>query len=171
MRIAVNATALTVLFFASAQARAFELGAGGGFVTPGDDRLIPAIHSWMSLGQFVFASTFVGEKNSAFSQQTSFPRLSYMTSLGQHKTLQVSAGLGGVISRTRITNWNSDNENRTKTSVSTGLALGLGWEPSISRQLRFYLHWDSFFIPPGLSVIYLTFGHMQSVTTGLGWEF
>jgi hypothetical protein len=152
-------------------ALAFEFGGGGGFVTLGDDRLMPATHAWVGGRSVLFESSFVGEKNSAFVQQIAFPRLSYFAALEKSKTSFASVGLGGVIARTKIYNINSASESNEKLSSSAGIALGLHWIPKLTRDLRFRLSWNSMFIPPGTSVLYLTFGHMQSVTAGLGWEF
>lgn len=158
------------LFFIS-PAQAFEIGAGGGVLTQGDDRLSPAIHAWLELGPVLFASSLMGEKNSAFSQQVSYSHLSYSTLLGKTKTVYASLGVGGMVARNRIDEIDITGASQQKTSASAGLALGLRWTPTLGRHLRFRMSWDSMFIPPGASALYLTYGHMQSVTTGLGWEF
>jgi hypothetical protein len=155
----------------SPAALAIQSGAGGGVVTLGDDRLVPALNFWIRSSSIVFESSFTGEKNSAYAQQIAFPHLSYSTSLGKSKTLEGSLGLGGIISRTKINTYGESGESNQKSSASAGLALGLHWTTKFGKDLRLRMSWNSMFIPPGTSVLYLTFGHMQSATLGLGWEF
>jgi hypothetical protein len=155
----------------SPAALAIQSGAGGGVVTLGDDRLMPALNFWIRSKSIVFESSFTGEKNSAYAQQIAFPQLSYSTSLGKSKTVEGSLGLGGIISRTKINTYNVSGDSNQKFSTSAGLALGLHWTPGFGKDLRLRTSWNSMFIPPGTSVLYLAFGHMQSATLGLGWEF
>ena len=155
----------------SPSALAIQSGVGGGVVTVGDDRLMPAVNVWIRSSSIVFESSFTGEKNSAFTQQTAFPQLSWSTSLGKSKTLEGSFGVGGLVSRTKINTYDESGESKQKSSTSAGLALGLHWTPLLGKDLRLRMSWNSMFIPPGTSVLYLTFGHMQSMTAGLGWEF
>ncbi|MFZ9521783.1 MAG: hypothetical protein ACO3A4_15035 [Silvanigrellaceae bacterium] len=162
-----------IILFAtlSPAALAIQSGAGGGVVTVGDDRLMPAVNVWLRSSSVVLESSFVGEKNSAYTQQIAFPQLSYSTSLGKSKTLEGSLGLGGLISQTKINAYDDSGESNQKLATSAGLALGLHWTPAFGKDLRMRMSWNSLFIPPGTSVLYLALGHMQSVTLGLGWEF
>lgn len=153
----------------SANAQAFELGSGGGFITQGDDRLSPSLHAWIQAGKFRLAGSLMGEKNSSFAHQLSLTQLSYSTPLGKLKRFEGSLGLGAVLSRTRLPE-NTATEKKENFSVSGGLTLGLHWRPQLMRDLRFRLDWDSVFVPPGISVMYLTYGHLQSLSTGLAWE-
>jgi hypothetical protein len=152
------------------QALALEFGGGGGIVTQGDDRLSPAIQGWMKAGRVLLSSTFIGEKNSAFAQQIAFPHMSYVAPLGKSKTIAASLGVGGMVARTSVQKFDENGNSSRKVTASAGLALGLNWTPQLSRRIRFRLSWDSLFIPPGISVLYITYGHMQSVTAGLGWD-
>lgn len=170
LRTLVNIASLGC-FLAPTQVYALELGAGAGIITQGDDRLSPALHSWFEAGKILVSASLMGEKNSTFSQQIIFPQISYKTLVGKSKSIHVSAGVGGMLARTLLLRSSETTETEHKTSSSAGLAFGLHWSPALGRDLRFKLSWDSVFIPPGISVLYLTFGHMQSVTSGLGWEF
>lgn len=152
------------------QALALEFGGGGGIVTQGDDRISPAIQGWIKAGRFLLQSTFMGEKNSAFEQQISFSHMSYNAPLGKNKSIAASLGVGGMLARTSVLKFDEAGNSSKKVSASAGLALGINWTPQLSRRLRFRMSWDSLFIPPGISVLYITYGHMQSVTAGLGWD-
>ncbi|NBX17895.1 MAG: hypothetical protein EBR09_11060 [Proteobacteria bacterium] len=164
---------LTAVVFSlpAAIASGFEIGGGGGFVTQGDDRLSPATYAWMQTERILVSASAMGEKNSSYSQQIIFPVAGYVVYPAKSKSVQASVGLGGMISYTRLANSEEKNAALQKLQRTAGLAFGLRWSPKISRNLIFRAAWDSVFIPPGLSVMYLTFGHMQSVTAGLGWEF
>ena len=159
------------LLSAHSFASAFEFGGGGGFVTQGDDRLSPATHAWVQGGRVLFSASAMGEKNTSYSQQIVFPNVSYIAYPAKSKSIQASVGLGGMISYTRLFKPDKESADLQKLQRSAGLAFGLRWTPKLSRRLNYRLSWDSVFIPPGASVLYLTFGHMQSVSTGLGWEF
>jgi hypothetical protein len=113
----------------------------------------------------------MGEKNSTYSQQIFFPTAAYVVYPAKSKSIQASVGLGGMLSYTRLIDPDEKSADLKKFQNTAGVSFGLRWTPKLSRKLSYRLGWDSVFIPPGLSVLYLTFGHMQSVTTGLGWEF
>ncbi|MEY4065465.1 MAG: hypothetical protein RIR26_1673 [Pseudomonadota bacterium] len=157
---------------AHSPAQAWELGAGGGFVSHGDTRTIPAVQSWFQTGfGLLVGATNSGEKNSSFSQQTMIAHASYAKSFSKSKSVQASVGLGALLSRTRIVNFEFIGQPATRISRSGGVATGLRWTPSLSKSLRFRLSWDGLFVPPGWSVLFWTFGHSQSLTAGLGWDF
>ena len=160
------------IFFTARPACAFEFGTGGGFISQGDDRILPAVAGWLQFNSNILISgAAVGEKNSDFSQQTALLHLSYSSTLENSKSLRANLGVGEFINRTRILKFDSDGNSSSKLSNATGLALGLHWTPALNNHLRFRAAWDALYIPPGISVLYLTFGHLQSVTAGLGWEF
>jgi hypothetical protein len=162
--------ALLAISSTAPQALALEFGGGGGIVTQGDDRISPALQGWIKAGRFLLSSTFMGEKNSAFAQQIAFSHMSYNANLGKSKTIAASLGVGGMVAQTSVLKFDETGNSRKKVTASAGLALGLNWTPQLSRRMRFRVSWDSLFIPPGISVLYITYGHMQSVTAGLGWD-
>ena len=161
-----------LLLSARCPAFAWELGGGGGFVSNGDTRVIPAVQSWFQteFGLLVGA-TNSGEKNSAFNQQNMIAHASYARPLARNKSVQASVGIGALLSRTKIVNYEFVGQSETRFSRSGGLATGLRWTPPLSKSLRLRLSWEGLFVPPGLSVLFWTFGHSQSLTAGLGWDF
>lgn len=161
-----------VVCSAHPRAHAWELGAGGGFVSHGDTRMIPAVQSWFQTGfGLLVGGTNSGEKNTSFSQQSLIAHVSYARPLAKSKSVQASVGFGALLSRTKIVNYEILGQSQTRISRSGGLATGLRWTPTLSKNIRLRLSWESLFVPPGWSVLFWTFGHSQSVTAGLGWDF
>lgn len=152
---------------------AFEVGTGPGFVTLGDTRMTPSLHSWMQTSVGLLAGiTNSGEKNSAFSQQTALAHLSYATRLPGSQSLEANLGLGGIFSGTTLSKSGEAGTRASHISKAAGIAVGLRWKPALfGRNLKLRLSWDTLYVPPGLSVLYFTFGHAQSVSAGLGWDF
>lgn len=152
---------------------AFEAGTGPGFITHGDNRMTPSVQSWMQTSFGLLAGiTNSGEKNSAFSQQTALAHVSYATRLPGSQSLEANLGLGGIFSRTTLSKSGEAGTRASHISQAGGIAMGLRWKPALlGRKLKFRLSWDTLYVPPGLSVLYFTFGHAQSVSTGLGWDF
>lgn len=112
-----------------------------------------------------------GEKNSNFAQQTALLHLSYGTSLPKSKTLEANLGVGGILFRTQVNRIAETQQSAIAISRAAGLALGLRWKPKLSKNVILRLSWDSLYVPPGTSALYLAFGHAQSVALGLGWNF
>ena len=112
-----------------------------------------------------------GVKNDSFTQQSALMHTSYATQLPGLSSIQTHLGLGGVMTRTRISNVNDEGDSATRFSKAAGLALGLHWKPMLGKSLGLRLSWNALFIPAGWAVSYLVFGHTQSISLGLGWNF
>jgi len=166
MSLSVLSCALSPVGFA------FEIGTGGGMVTYGDDRALPCLHSWMQTSFGVLlAITNSGEKNSAFAQQTALAHLSYSQNLPRSRVLEANIGVGAILFRTTVNQTLPEGGASTALSRAAGLALGLRWKPELGRNLRARVSWDALYVPPGYSAVYLAFGHAQSLSAGLGWDF
>jgi opacity protein-like surface antigen len=153
-------------------AQALELAAGPGATTQGDGVIHPSVHGWMGTSVGLYSSVSLsGQKNSVFSQQLATARLGYSAPLPKSKTIFAQVGLGGVFQRTLIFEQNESMSQLSKWSRAAGLALGVHWTLKPGKNVFMQLGWDALFIPPGESTIYLTFGHIQSVYSGLGWNF
>ncbi len=163
---------LVLPFALSSTGHAFELGSAAGLITYGDDRALPCVHSWMqtSFGM-VLGITNSGEKNSTFAQQTALAHLSYATNLPRSRVIEASLGVGAILFRTTVNQTPPDGTASTSISRAAGLAFGLRWNPKLSKNLRARVSWDGLYVPPGSSVLYLAFGHAQSVSAGIGWDF
>jgi hypothetical protein len=153
-------------------AHALELGAGAGASTQGDGVIHPTLHGWMDSSYGIFGSgTLSGQKNSVFSQQLATVRIGYTASLPNLKVAHAHIGVGGVFQRT-VFSGNTETLNQlNEWSRAAGLALGAHWAFKAGKSGVVRVGWDSLFVPPGESALYLTFGHTQSVYGGLGWRF
>lgn len=151
---------------------ALELGTSAAYLTQGGEKVVPAVHSWMQISNFVLLGiTNSGIKNNSFAQQTAIAHASYLTSFPRQKSLQTHIGIGGILTRTAVEQLADPEASKTSWSKAAGLAMGVHWRPMLSKSIALRVSWNGLYIPAGWAVSYLVFGHAQSASLGIGWNF